>query len=258
MTPWGKFVRQKQIIYEILQTEIDRRRHNPALLGEDILSLLLSVKDEDGQPMSDEEICDELMTMLFAGHETTANTLAWSFYWLHYLPQVGQKLRTELNYVSDTDYGAIAKLPYLNAVVSETLRLNPVVAFVGRQLKQPFELMGYQLEAGTTLLPCIYLTHQREVVYPQPREFKPERFLAREYSPYEFIPFGGGNRRCLGYAFALYEIKLVLATVLSRVELELLDNRPLKSLRRGITFTPAGGVKMKVNQIKFDRFFSRR
>ncbi|MGV2829280.1 cytochrome P450 [Myxosarcina sp. GI1(2024)] len=254
LTPWGKFVRQKQIIYEILQTEIDRRRHNPALLGEDILSLLLSVKDEDGQPMSDEEICDELMTMLFAGHETTANTLAWSFYWLHYLPQVGQKLRTELNYVSDTDYGAIAKLPYLNAVVSETLRLNPVVAFVGRQLKQPFELMGYQLEAGTTLLPCIYLTHQREVVYPQPREFKPERFLAREYSPYEFIPFGGGNRRCLGYAFALYEIKLVLATVLSRVELELLDNRPLKSLRRGITFTPAGGVKMKVNQIKFDRF----
>lgn len=250
LTPWGKFVRQKQTIYEILQAEIDRRRHDSTLQGEDILSLLLSVKDEDGRPMSDGEICDELMTMLFAGHETTANTLAWSFYWLHYLPEVGQKLQVELNTINNkTDYTAIAKLPYLNAVVSETLRLNSVVAFVGRQLKQPLNLIGYQLEAGTSLLPCIYLTYQREDIYYQPKQFKPERFLARQFSPYEFIPFGGGNRRCLGYAFALFEIKLVLATILSQVELELVNNRPLKSLRRGITFTPAGGVKMKVKKI---------
>ncbi|WP_036478390.1 cytochrome P450 [Myxosarcina sp. GI1] len=253
LTPWGKFVRQKQIIYSILQTEIDRRRQNLTLQGEDILSLLLSVKDEDEQPMSDREICDELMTMLFAGHETTANTLAWSFYWLHYLPEVGQKLQAELNSLNkNTDSNEIARLPYLNAVVSETLRLNPVVAFVGRQLKQPFNLMGYQLEAGTSLLPCIYLTHQREDIYSQPKQFKPERFLEKQFSPYEFIPFGGGNRRCLGYAFALFEMKLVLATILSKVELELLDKRPLKSLRRGITFTPAGGVKMKVKNLNLD------
>ncbi|HHP7230744.1 MAG TPA: cytochrome P450 [Xenococcaceae cyanobacterium] len=249
-TPWGQFLKQKQLIYEILNTEIDRRQNNLDLLGEDILSLMITVRDEAGQPMSQAEIRDELMTMLFAGHETTANSLAWSFYWLHYLPEVGQKLSTELNFLTDiTDYEAILKLPYLNAVVSETLRLNPVVAFVGRQLKVPFELMGYTLEAGTSLLPSIYLTHQREAIYPEPKQFKPERFLETQFSPYEYLPFGGGNRRCLGYAFALFEMKLVLATILSQVELALLDNHPLKSVRRGITFTPAGGVNMRVQKL---------
>ncbi len=251
LTPWGKFLQQKRMIREILQQECDRRRNNPDALGEDILSLLLAARDEDGQPMRDEEIRDELMTMLFAGHETTASTLAWSFYWLHRLPEVGRKCQTELNSLSENaEFTTIAKLPYLSAVVSETLRLNPVVVFVGRQLKEPFELMGYQFEPGTSLFPSIYLTHQREDIYPEPKKFKPERFLERQFSPYEFIPFGGGNRRCLGYAFALFEMKLVLATILSQVELELLDNRPLKSARRGFTFTPNGGVKMRVKAIK--------
>ncbi len=252
LTPWGKFLRQKRLIHEILQQECDRRRNNPDAMGEDLLSLLLTARYEDGQPMSDEEIRDELMTMLFAGHETTASSLAWSFYWLHRLPEVGRKCRTELNSLpEDAEFTSIAKLTYLSAVVSETLRLNPVVAFVGRQLKEPFELMGYQFEAGTSLFPSIYLTHQREDIYPEPKKFKPERFLERQFSPYEFIPFGGGNRRCLGYAFALFEMKLVLATILSQVELELLDNRPLKTTRRGFTFTPHGGVKMKVKAIRY-------
>lgn len=250
LTPWSKFLRQKRQIRDILQLECDRRRSNPDALGEDILSLLLEARDENGQPMSDREIQDELMTMLFAGHETTASSLAWSFYWLHRLPEVGQKLRTELNCDRDAQFTDIVKLPYLNALVSETLRLNPVVVFVGRQLKQPFELMGYQFQPGTSLFPSIYLTHQREDIYPEPQQFKPERFLERQFSPYEFLPFGGGNRRCLGYAFALYEMKLVLATILSRVELELLEHRPLKSARRGFTFTPDGGVKMRVKNIQ--------
>jgi cytochrome P450 len=117
---------------------------------------------------------------------------------------------------------------------------------VGRQLKEPFELMGYRFAAGTSLFPSIYLTHQRSDIYPEPKKFIPERFIERQFSPYEFLPFGGGNRRCLGYAFALFEMKLVLTTILSQNKLELLDNRPLKSVRRGITFTPAGGVRMKV------------
>ena len=250
LTPWGKFLRQKRQIRDILQAECDRRRQDPDAMGEDILSLLLEARYEDGGSMSDEEVQDELMTMLFAGHETTASTLAWSFYWLHRLPEVGQKCQIELSSLAEAEFTDIVKLPYLNAVVSETLRLNPVVAFVGRQLKEPFELMGYQFEAGTSLFPSIYLTHQREDIYPEPKKFKPERFLARQFSPYEFLPFGGGNRRCLGYAFALFEMKLVLATILSNVELELLDNRPLQSARRGFTFTPAGGVKMKVKAIK--------
>ena len=251
LTPWGKFLKQKRQIRDILQQECNRRRNNPDALGEDILSLLIEARYEDGQPMNDAEIRDELLTMLFAGHETTASTLAWSFYWLHRLPEVGQKLQTELNSLpKNADFTDITKLKYLDAVVSETLRLNPVVVFVGRQLKEPFELMGYSLEAGTSLFPSIYLTHQREDIYPEPQKFKPERFLERQYSPYEFLPFGGGNRRCLGYAFALFEMKLVLSTILSHVELELLDNRPLKSARRGITFTPKGGVKMKVKSIR--------
>lgn len=251
LTPWSKFLRQKRLINTILQEECDRRRNNPDTLGEDILSLLLEARYEDGQPMGDQEIRDELMTMLFAGHETTASSLAWSFYWLHRLPEVGQKCRAELNSLSDdAEFTDIVKLDYLSAVVSETLRLNPVVAFAGRQLKQPFELMGYQLEPGTSLFPSIYLTHQREDIYPEPKKFKPERFIERQFSPYEFLPFGGGNRRCLGYAFALFEMKLVLATIMSQVELELLDHRPLKSARRGFTFTPSGGVKMKVKNKK--------
>ena len=250
LTPWSKFLRQKRQIRDILRAECDRRRSNPDALGEDILSLLLEARYEDGRSMSDGEIQDELMTMLFAGHETTASSLAWSFYWLHRLPEVGQKLRSELNSLAqDAEFTDIIKLPYLDAVVSETLRLNPVVVFVGRQLKAPFELMGYQFEAGTSLFPSIYLTHQREDIYPEPKQFKPERFLEKQFSPYEFLPFGGGNRRCLGYAFALFEMKLVLATILSHVELELLDNRPLESARRGFTFTPAGGVKMRVKAI---------
>ena len=251
LTPWGKFLKHKRQIRQMLQAECDRRRNHPATKDEDILSLLLEARYEDGQPMSDLEIQDELLTMLFAGHETTASSLAWSFYWLHRLPEVGQKLQQELNSsAKDAGFIDIAKLPYLNAVVSETLRLNPVVVFVGRQLKQPFELMGYQFEAGTSLFPCIYLTHQREDIYPEPKKFKPERFIERQYSPYEYLPFGGGNRRCLGYAFALFEMKLVLATVMSQVELELLDRRPLKFARRGFTFTPAGGVKMRVKSFK--------
>ena len=249
-TRWGKFLQQKRQIREMLQAECDLRRANPEAMGEDILSLLLEARYENGELMSDLEIQDELMTMLFAGHETTANSLAWSFYWLHRLPEVGQKLKAELDSLTEgTEFTEIAKLPYLSAVVSETLRLNPVVVFVSRHLKQPLELMGYQLPAGTSLFPSIYSVHQREDIYPEPKQFKPERFIDRSFSPYEYLPFGGGNRRCLGYAFALYEMKLVLATIMSQVEFELLDNQPIKATRRGFTFSPAGGVKMKVKKI---------
>jgi cytochrome P450 len=251
LSPWGKFIRQKRIIHEILDAEIARRKNEPDTLGEDILSLTMAARDEEGKPMSDEEIRDELMTMLFAGHETTANSLAWAFYWIHSLPEVKQKLMAELKSLDgDLDFNTILKLPYLNAVVSETLRIYPVVVFVGRQLKEPFEIMGYTFAPGTSLLPSIYLTHHREDIYPESKKFKPERFLERQFSPYEYLPFGGGNRRCLGYAFALFEMKVVLATILSQVELELCDRHLLKPARRGFTFTPEGGVKMAVKKME--------
>jgi cytochrome P450 len=117
-----------------------------------------------------------------------------------------------------------------------------------RILKAPFEVMGYQFEPDTALIPVVYLTHRREEIYPEPRRFKPERFLEKQFSPYEYLPFGGGNRRCIGQAFALFEMKLVLATILSRFQLSLVDRRPIKPVRRGVTVAPPGNMQMVVTQ----------
>ncbi|MFB8787604.1 MAG: cytochrome P450 [Potamolinea sp.] len=245
-SPWGRFLRLRQQVDELLYAEIRERKANPDVYGDDILSLMLSACYEDGQSMTDVELRDELMTLLFGGHETTASALAWAFYWINYVPEVGEKLLKELDSLgNDPEPMEIAKLPYLSAVCSETLRIYPIVLFsFGRILKSPIEIMGYKFEPGVMLAPSIYLTHHRQDIYPEPNRFKPERFLERQFSPYEYLPFGGGNRRCLGYAFALFEMKLVLATVLSRFQLTLAETNPIKPVRRGITMTPSGGVKM--------------
>lgn len=245
---WGRFLRRRQQIDDLLFAEIRERRGQPP--GEDILSLMIAARDDQGQPMTEEELREELMGLLIVGHETTASALAWAFYWIHHQPEVLSKLLAELSYITpDTDPSDIAKLPYLSAVCSETLRIYPVVLFTfSRILKEPMHLMGYDLEPGMILAPCIYLVHHHQHLYPQPKKFRPERFLERQFLPYEYFPFGGNNRRCLGYAFALFEMKLVLATVLRQVSLKLVSNRPIQPVRRGVTFTPAGGVPMIVAQ----------
>jgi cytochrome P450 family 110 len=250
LTPWGNFIRQRAKLNQLLYQEINERRALDKSSGEDILSLLLSARDESGKGMSDEELRDELMTMLFAGHETTASALAWALYWVHNIPEVREKLLQELNSIdiANTDPTEIARLPYLNAVCSETLRIYPIAFFcLPRVLQSPMQLVGYELPKGLMLSPCIYLTHHRPDIYPEPEKFKPERFLEKQYSPYEYMPFGGGNRRCLGVAFALFEMKLVLATLLSQNSFTLAENRPLKPARRGITFTPSSGVRLVLN-----------
>ncbi len=243
---WGRFLRQRQQIDELLYSEIRERREQPDSNRTDILSLMMSASDENGQLMTDVELRDELMTLLFAGHETTASSLAWAFYWIHHLPEVREKLLKELESIgSDTDPTEIARLPYLTAICSESLRIYPIVLFsFARIVKSPIEIMGYKFDPGTVLTACVYLTHHREDIYPDSKSFKPERFLERQFSPYEFIPFGGGSRRCIGWALALLEMKLVLATVLSRYEMALTDNREVLPVRRGITLTPARGVPM--------------
>lgn len=245
-TPWGKFQANKKQVYDLLNEEI--QHHQQQTNGDDILSLLLSTVDEEGNHLSQEEIMDELVTMLFAGHETTASSLAWAFYWVHTQPEVYHNLMAELESVNvDTDPMVIAKLPYLSAVVSESLRIYPSVLFTfGRTLKTPLKFLHYYLPEGTALIPCIYLVHHHPDIYPNSNQFQPERFLNRQFSPYEFIPFGGSNRRCLGYALALYEMKLVLATILKQVKLTLVDAKPILPVRRGFTLSPAGGVKMRV------------
>ena len=245
-SPWGNFIRTKQKIYDLLQTEIEDKRANPEKLGNDILSLMLSATDSDGESMSNEQLKDELITLLSAGHETTATALAWSFYWLEKLPSVKEKLLQEIDSLGENpDPIEISRLPYLTAVCQETLRLYPVVPIaMARFAKQDIEIMGRFFKAGTTFIPCIYSIHHREDLYPNSKQFKPERFLERQYTPYEFIPFGGGVRLCLGYALAMLEMKLVLASIISKYNLKLVDNKPIKPMRRGGTVAPSNGVPL--------------
>jgi unspecific monooxygenase len=247
-SPWGKFLRLTDQINKLIYTEIKERQENPDPSRTDILSLMMATKDEEGQPMTDVELRDELMTLLVAGHETTATSLTWALYWIHHLPQVREKLLQELdNLGQQPDANEIFKLPYLNVVCSETLRMYPVAMLaLNRLVKSPLEVMGYNLEPGNLVVPCIYLTHHREDLYPDSKQFKPERFLERQFSTSEFLPFGGGNRRCIGMALALFEMKLVLATVLSQWQMELADTEPVKPARKGALLGTGSGVKMVV------------
>ena len=245
-SPWGNFLRQREQIDKLIYAEIAERRANPEPERTDILSMLMAATDEEGNGMTDVELRDELLALLIAGHETTATVMSWALYWIHRLPEVKEKLLAELNTVSDrTDWMSIFKLPYLTAVCNETMRIHPVAMLTfPRVVEEPVELLGYKLEPKTIVLGCIYLLHHREDLYPNATQFQPERFLDRQFSPYEFMPFGGGVRRCVGEALAQFEMKIVLATVLSHYNLELSDRRPVKPQRRGVTLAPAGGIKM--------------
>ncbi|GAB1540215.1 cytochrome P450 [Scytonema sp. NUACC21] len=245
-SPWGWVLRQIQKIDTLIYALIQERRTESEQNRQDVLSLMMSARDEDGQPMTDRELRDELMTMLVAGHETTASALAWAFYWIDFLPEVGDKLLEELGTLgSNPDPTAVTKLPYLTAVCQETLRIYPIVmSALPRIVRSPIKIMGYDLPVGAIIIPNIYLAHHRKQVYPQPKQFRPERFLEKQFSPYEYMPFGGGNRRCIGLAFAQYEMKLVLATVLSRFQVSRVDKRPVRPVRRGMTFAAPGKMRM--------------
>ncbi|HEY9769224.1 MAG TPA: cytochrome P450 [Coleofasciculaceae cyanobacterium] len=245
-SPWGNFIRQQKAIDEAIFQEIATRRTEDNSQRQDILSLMMSARDEAGEAMKDSELRDELMTLMLAGHETTASAIAWSLYWVHRYPEIKAKLQNEIASLgANPEPMAIAQLPYLDAVCKETLRIYPVAMLTfPRTVLKPTELMEYKLEAGQVLMGCIYLLHQREDVYPEHHQFKPERFLAQEFSAYEFFPFGGGKRRCIGEALAKLEMKLVLATIISSYELELKSDRPESPARRGVTLAPQTGVQM--------------
>lgn len=247
-SPWGKFLRDRQKLDQLIYTEIAERRQQNPENRIDILSLLMSAADEAGNPMTDQELRDELMTLLLAGYETTATAMAWGLYLIQKHPEVREKLLQELDTLGDSpDPMSIFRLPYLTAVCHETLRIYPVAMLTfPRIVEEPVELLGYSLEPGTAVAGCIYLMHQREDLYPEPQQFKPERFLERQFSPYEFIPFGGGVRRCMGEALAIFEMKLVLATILSKYQLALADEQPEVPRRRGITLAPGRGVNMVI------------
>ena len=218
---------------ELIYDEIARRREAEDLEErEDILSLLLQARYEDGQAMSDEELRDELITLLVAGHETTATALSWAVERLVRHPDKLARLREEVR---------AGEPAYLDAVIKETLRLRPVLPAVARQLTEPVEIGGYLLPAGVRVAPCIYLVHRRADVYPGPYEFRPERFLEQPAGTYTWIPFGGGVRRCLGASFALFEMQQVLGAIVGRLELGAVRPDSERVRRRQITLAPSRG-----------------
>jgi len=244
-SPWGKQVRRRQEIDQLLFAEFARRRTVDLAGREDILSMLMQAQDEDGQPLSDQHLRDELMTLLVAGHETTATSLAWMLYRILGRPDVLEKLQIELREVFGTGPVTpqqINKLEYLEATIKETQRLNPILPVVGRRLKVPTTIAGHTLPAGVVAMPCIYLTHHRPDLWPNPDQFTPERFIGKKPTPWEFFPFGGGNRFCLGAGFATYEMKVVLAQILSQTTLRLASKRPIRVVRRSITLAPSEGM----------------
>jgi cytochrome P450 family 110 len=220
----------------LLYEEIRDRRQNPDASRSDILSLLMAAQDEDGNLMTDVELRDELITLLVAGHETTATAIAWAIYYIHKYPRIKSQLLGELESVGENpDSNVIFKLPYLSAVCNETLRIHPVgMLTFPRQVEVPVSLCGYNLEPGTVIYGSIYLIHRRPDLYPNPDEFKPERFLEKQFSSSEFLPFGGGVRRCIGLAFAQFEMKLVLAKIMSSLDLELITKGKVIPARRGL------------------------
>jgi cytochrome P450 family 135 len=205
------------------------------------MSLLVSARYEDGSPMTDKELRDELVTLLVAGHETTATALAWAFELLFRHPEVKQRLVDEIRDGNDDSY--------LEAVITETLRLRPVIAQVSRRLTAPFQLNGYTIPAGTLLAPSIYLVHRRPDIYPEPRAFRPERFLDNGPETYTWLPFGGGVRRCIGASFAMFEMKVVLSAILSRAELRPASPEPEAPSPRAVTFAPKRGAMAVLERI---------
>lgn len=238
-SPWGRFQRQLAAADALVYDEIARRRRDPEREGYgDVLSLLLAARDEDGRAFTDVELRDELMTMLLAGHETTATALAFAFDLLLHAPAPLERLRDELDAGGGDDY--------LGAVVTESLRLRPVIDAAERTLVRPREVAGHLLPAGIRVYPSILAVHRRADLYPEPTAFRPERFLDGQATSYSWIPFGGGIRRCIGAALAEAEIAEVLRVVLSRVELRPQRSTVDRVVMRGITLVPRHGAPVEV------------
>src|SRR3954453_7730799 len=235
-SPWPRFLRSRAALDEFVYEEIRLRRSEPGHEErDDVLSLLMAARDEDGKPMNDQELRDEMVTVLGAGHETTATGLAWAVERLVRNPAVLARLRASLAAGEGED---------LDATVKETLRARPVIVDVARKLKAPATIGGYELPAGQFVLPAIAALHYRDDLFPEPEVFRPERFLDGRADNYAWIPFGGGIRRCIGAAFAEYEMRTILREFVERAELRPVEPKPERVKVRNITLAPARGTQV--------------
>jgi len=239
LSPGGLVQRRLRAADALLHEEIARRREDPRLEERtDVLSLLLRARDEDGAPMTDAELRDELMTMLLAGHETTATGLAFAFDLLLHAPATLARLREELA-------GGRGDA-YLDATVAETLRLRPVIDANQRRLTRPCVVAGWELPAGVSVYPAIAIVHRRPDLYPEPDAFRPERFLDGRAESYAWLPFGGGIRRCIGAALAQAEMAEAIRTIATRAELRARQPALEPVVMRGVTLVPRHGTPVEV------------
>jgi cytochrome P450 len=243
-SPWGRFLRNAALVDEMLREEIRRGRKEGTEGRTDVLALMLDARDEKGQPLTEDELRDELITLLIAGHETTATALSWALRWILADIPLYRRLETAVEGALGTGPlvpEKIVKIELLDHAVREALRLIPVIMMVGRILQKPMTLKGWHFPAGTALLPSIFLVQRRPDLYPDPERFDPDRYARTKLGPSEWFPFGGGIRRCIGAAFAQYEMKMVLATLLTRTSMRLARG-DIKPVRRSITMTPSHGM----------------
>lgn len=239
---WRAFRDSYARIHALVDGQIERCRQRSDPARTDMLHLLLQARDGEGEGLSPSDLRDELLTLLVTGYETTATALSWALYWIFGAPLVRSRLSSEL---AETPVECAGKSKYLDAVCKEVLRIHPVIPVVARRLQAPVSIGGFELPAGVTVAPCVYLTHHREDLYPEPDAFLPERFLERTYSPYEYLPFGGGARRCIGMALATWEMKVALAAMLPSIELEVASSMPVRPQRRSVTVGPSAGLPMR-------------
>ena len=238
-TPWARFLRARQSLHELLADQISERRAAHDLeQRSDVLSQLLAARDDDGRAMTDDEVRDELLTLLFAGHETTATSLAWAFDLLLHHPPALSRLIDELDNGDQV---------YLDAVIRETLRLRPVVVLVDRHARETVTIGGHAIPAGALVCPNIYLAQRSEDLYDNPSAFCPERFAGQAPQGAGWFPFGGGIRRCLGASFAIFEMRIVIPEVLRAVTLRAASARPAKIRREAVTLVPHNGATAVVD-----------
>jgi cytochrome P450 len=246
--PWRRYVRARQAFDRWVSRVAGERRASSDGSGEDVLGVLLSTRYEDGDPMTDAELRDQLFTLLLAGHETSAIAMAWCVHNLLRAPEALARLRREIEGLGpDPSPEGVAKLPFLEAVVLETLRIAPIVTDVSRLCREPLTLgQRWTVPRGEVVVVMIASILRDRRVYPAPEQFRPERFLDKRYASSEFVPFGGGARRCLGAAFAQAELAIAIAEIVSRWELALATHEPERAVRRNLTMGPKSGVRVRV------------
>jgi unspecific monooxygenase len=247
---WLSYFRRLDDFDQTLFAFLAEQRCRPAAeRGENVLADLLTATHEDGAPLTDVEIRDAIITLLLAGHDTTSIALAWALEQIVPRPDVVGRITEELRQVTGggpPEADQLPRLEYLDAAIRESMRVRTIIPFVVRLTKQPYVAGGREYPPGVLLSPCNHLVHRRPDLYPEPDKFRPERFLERKYAGHEWFPFGGGNRTCLGMAFALYEMKVVLATLFAQVRLARPEGSASHSIRRGISLAPHDGTRVVV------------